>query len=151
MCRHVHASLHQSMDDITINNGDSSSMTSGRGLVRIKRGRVAPTHKYDTKQHMDPLSTAATKYRSSQIKDNKTCLLYLEGLPLSKRSISEVQLMHNVREHKEMLERQDWLQLKLNNILIPSINDSQKEQKGKPNGPSIRRLRKGEGAAWIMN
>ncbi|XP_043100230.1 parathyroid hormone-like [Puntigrus tetrazona] len=78
-------------------------------------------------------------------------LLYLEGRPLSKRSISEVQLMHNVREHKEMLERQDWLQLKLNNILIPSINDSQKEQKGKASGPSIRRLRKGEGAAWIVN
>ncbi|XP_018941293.1 parathyroid hormone-like [Cyprinus carpio] len=75
-------------------------------------------------------------------------LLYLEGLPLSRRSISEVQLMHNVREHKEMLERQDWLQLKLNNIIIPSLNDS---QKGKTNGPSIRRLRKGEGAAWILN
>uniref|UniRef100_A0A9J7ZGV5 Parathyroid hormone n=1 Tax=Cyprinus carpio carpio TaxID=630221 RepID=A0A9J7ZGV5_CYPCA len=97
---------------------------------------------------MDPLSTAATNYRSSQIKDNKTRLLYLEGLPLSRRSISEVQLMHNVREHKEMLERQDWLQLKLNNIIIPSLNDS---QKGKTNGPSIRRLRKGEGAAWILN
>uniref|UniRef100_A0A8C2DL47 Parathyroid hormone n=1 Tax=Cyprinus carpio TaxID=7962 RepID=A0A8C2DL47_CYPCA len=75
-------------------------------------------------------------------------LLYLQGLPLSRRSISEVQLMHNVREHKEMLERQDWLQLKLNNIIIPSLNDS---QKGKTNGPSIRRLRKGEGAAWILN
>jgi len=57
------------MDDITINNADSSSMTNGRGLVHIKRGRVA---KYDTEQHMDPLSTAATKYKSSQIKDNKT-------------------------------------------------------------------------------
>ncbi|KAG1941300.1 parathyroid hormone 1b [Pimephales promelas] len=78
-------------------------------------------------------------------------LLYLEGAPISKRSISEVQLMHNVREHKEMLERQDWLQLKLNNILIPSLNDSQKEQKGKNNGPSIRRLRKGEGPTWIRN
>uniref|UniRef100_A0A8C1LSL2 Parathyroid hormone n=1 Tax=Cyprinus carpio TaxID=7962 RepID=A0A8C1LSL2_CYPCA len=120
---------------------------SGRGLVRIKRGRVAPTHKYNTEQHMDPLSTAATKYRSSQTKVNKTRLLYLEGLPL-RRSISEVQLMHNVQEHKEMLERQDWLQLKLNNIIIPSLNDS---QKGKTNGPSIRRLRKGEGAAWILN
>lgn len=72
MCRRVHASLHQSMDDITINNGDSSSMTNGRGLVRIKRGRGAPTHKYDTEQQMDPLSKAVTKYRSSQIKDNKT-------------------------------------------------------------------------------
>ncbi|XDV17466.1 hypothetical protein PO909_023318 [Leuciscus waleckii] len=125
-------------------------MTNGRGLVHIKRGRVVPTHKYDTEQHMDPLSTAATKYKSSQIKDNKTCLLYLEGAPL-RRSISEVQLMHNVREHKEMLERQDWLQLKLNNILIPSLNDSQKEQKGKNNGPPIRRLKKEEGATWIWN
>ncbi|XP_026072703.1 parathyroid hormone-like [Carassius auratus] len=78
-------------------------------------------------------------------------LLYLEGLPLNKRSISEVQLMHNVREHKEMLERQDWLQLKLNNILIPSFNVSQKEQKGKTNSPSIRCLRKREGATWILN
>lgn len=66
----------------------------------------------------------------------------------SKRSISEVQLMHNVREHKEMLDRQDWLQLKLNNIIIPSVNDSQKERKGKNNGPSVRHLRKGEGATW---
>ncbi|XP_056318956.1 parathyroid hormone 1b [Danio aesculapii] len=74
--------------------------------------------------------------------------LFLEGLPISKRSISEVQLMHNVREHKEMLDRQDWLQLKLNNIIIPSVNDSQKERKGKTNGPSVKRLRKGEGATW---
>ncbi|KAI7814377.1 parathyroid hormone 1b [Triplophysa rosa] len=76
-------------------------------------------------------------------------LISLEGLPVSKRSISEVQLMHNVREHKQVLNRQDWLQLKLNNILIPSLNDSQKEQKGKHDGSSIRRLRKGESASWI--
>ncbi|XP_017562721.1 parathyroid hormone 1b [Pygocentrus nattereri] len=55
----------------------------------------------------------------------------LEGLPVSKRSISEVQLMHNVGEHKQVLERQDWLQVKLKSILIPSVNDSQKGQKGK--------------------
>ncbi|XP_055069779.2 parathyroid hormone 1b [Misgurnus anguillicaudatus] len=77
-------------------------------------------------------------------------LLYLEGLPVSKRSISEVQLMHNVREHKQVLNRQDWLQLKLNNILIPSSNDSQKEQKGKNDVSSSKRLRKGEGATWIL-
>ncbi|XP_056611307.1 parathyroid hormone 1b [Triplophysa dalaica] len=76
-------------------------------------------------------------------------LISLEGLPVSKRSISEVQLMHNVREHKQVLNRQDWLQLKLNNILIPTMNDSQKEQKGKDDGSSIRRLRKGESASWI--
>nr|XP_055069779.1 parathyroid hormone 1b [Misgurnus anguillicaudatus] len=77
-------------------------------------------------------------------------LLYLEGLPVSKRSISEVQLMHNVREHKQVLNRQDWLQLKLNNILIPSSNDSQKEQKGKNDVSSSKRLRKGESATWIL-
>ncbi|CAM4531504.1 unnamed protein product [Leuciscus chuanchicus] len=157
MCRHVHASLHQSMDDITINNADSSSMTNGRGLMHIKRGRVVPTHKYDTEQHMDPLSITMLPIRSLEkpvliiVLWGLCSLLYLEGAPLSKRSISEVQLMHNVREHKEMLERQDWLQLKLNNILIPSLNDSQKEQKGKNNGPPIRRLKKEEGATWIWN
>ncbi|XP_072517251.1 parathyroid hormone 1b [Salminus brasiliensis] len=59
------------------------------------------------------------------------CLLHLEGSPISKRSISEVQLMHNVGERKQVLERQDWLQVKLKSILIPSVNDLQKGQKGK--------------------
>ncbi|XP_027008925.1 parathyroid hormone 1b [Tachysurus fulvidraco] len=58
-------------------------------------------------------------------------LVHLEGLPISKRSISEVQLMHNVGEHKQAVERQDWLQVKLKTVIIPSINDSQKGQKGK--------------------
>ncbi|XP_012684210.1 parathyroid hormone 1b [Clupea harengus] len=55
----------------------------------------------------------------------------VQGHPLSRRSISEVQLMHNVREHKQVVERQDWLQVKLKNILSPSPNDSQKGKKGK--------------------
>ncbi|KAF7703280.1 hypothetical protein HF521_022287 [Silurus meridionalis] len=58
-------------------------------------------------------------------------LVHLEALPISKRSISEVQLMHNVGEHKQAVERQDWLQVKLKTVIIPSINDSQKGQKGK--------------------
>ncbi|XP_062869482.1 parathyroid hormone 1b [Trichomycterus rosablanca] len=58
-------------------------------------------------------------------------LVALEGQPISKRSISEVQLMHNVGEHKQVVERQDWLQVKLKTIIIPSINESQKGQKGK--------------------
>ncbi|TRY59746.1 hypothetical protein DNTS_017284 [Danionella cerebrum] len=115
---------------------------------------------------MDPHSSAPAKNQSSQIKTRldkgDTMLpirffeiilihivlwsfcsfLFLEGLPISKRSISEVQLMHNVREHKEMLERQDWLQLKLNNIIIPSSNDSQKEPKDKTNNQSVRRSKK---------
>uniref|UniRef100_A0A3B5QTZ4 Parathyroid hormone n=1 Tax=Xiphophorus maculatus TaxID=8083 RepID=A0A3B5QTZ4_XIPMA len=37
-----------------------------------------------------------------------------------KRSISEVQFMHNVQEHKQVGERQDWLQEKLKKIIIPS-------------------------------
>lgn len=37
-----------------------------------------------------------------------------------KRSISEVQLMHNVREHKQVGERQDWLQEKLKDIIVAS-------------------------------
>ncbi|XP_062381399.1 parathyroid hormone 1b [Sardina pilchardus] len=57
--------------------------------------------------------------------------LRVQGHPLRKRSISEVQLMHNVREHKQVAERQDWLQVKLKNILSPSPNDSQKGQRGK--------------------
>ncbi|KAG5264183.1 hypothetical protein AALO_G00273090 [Alosa alosa] len=57
--------------------------------------------------------------------------LRVQGQPLRKRSISEVQLMHNVREHKQVAERQDWLQVKLKNILSPSPNDSQKGQRGK--------------------
>lgn len=35
-----------------------------------------------------------------------------------KRTISEVQLMHNVREHKQVGERQDWLQEKLKDIIV---------------------------------
>ncbi|XP_026868080.1 parathyroid hormone 1b [Electrophorus electricus] len=58
-------------------------------------------------------------------------VLHLEGVPVGKRSISEVQLMHNVGEHKQVVERQDWLQVKLKTILIPSLNDSQKGLKGR--------------------
>uniref|UniRef100_A0A8B9JRQ6 Parathyroid hormone n=1 Tax=Astyanax mexicanus TaxID=7994 RepID=A0A8B9JRQ6_ASTMX len=61
---------------------------------------------------------------------SKVILGYLFGV-FNKRSISEVQLMHNVGERKQVLERQDWLQVKLKSILIPSVNDSQKGQKAK--------------------
>lgn len=37
-----------------------------------------------------------------------------------KRTISEVQLMHNVREHKQVGDRQDWLQEKLKDIIVAS-------------------------------
>ncbi|KAI3371692.1 hypothetical protein L3Q82_024257 [Scortum barcoo] len=34
-----------------------------------------------------------------------------EGRPLRKRTVSEVQLMHNLGEHKQLQERQEWLQM----------------------------------------
>lgn len=37
-----------------------------------------------------------------------------------KRTISEVQFMHNVREHKQVGERQVWLQEKLKDIIVAS-------------------------------
>ncbi|CAG5856164.1 unnamed protein product [Menidia menidia] len=46
--------------------------------------------------------------------------IFTEANPLRKRSISEVQLMHNVREHKQVGDRQDWLQEKLKKIVVSS-------------------------------
>nr|AAQ73561.1 parathyroid hormone type-2 precursor [Takifugu rubripes]CAG26461.1 parathyroid hormone [Takifugu rubripes] len=46
--------------------------------------------------------------------------LHIEAKPLRKRTISEVQLMHNVREHKQVGERQDWLQEKLKDVIVVS-------------------------------
>uniref|UniRef100_A0A3B4BAL9 Parathyroid hormone n=1 Tax=Periophthalmus magnuspinnatus TaxID=409849 RepID=A0A3B4BAL9_9GOBI len=39
-----------------------------------------------------------------------------EGHSLSKRTVSEVQLMHNRGEHKLQKERRDWLQMRLRGI-----------------------------------
>uniref|UniRef100_A0A8D3BTG0 Parathyroid hormone n=1 Tax=Scophthalmus maximus TaxID=52904 RepID=A0A8D3BTG0_SCOMX len=47
------------------------------------------------------------------------CILHLslcEGRPLRKRTVSEVQLMHNLGEHKQVQERRDWLQTMLRGI-----------------------------------
>uniref|UniRef100_A0A4W6F8L7 Parathyroid hormone n=1 Tax=Lates calcarifer TaxID=8187 RepID=A0A4W6F8L7_LATCA len=46
--------------------------------------------------------------------------LWLFSVFYRKRTISEVQLMHNVREHKQVGERQDWLQEKLKDIIVTS-------------------------------
>uniref|UniRef100_A0A673YHK8 Parathyroid hormone n=1 Tax=Salmo trutta TaxID=8032 RepID=A0A673YHK8_SALTR len=55
------------------------------------------------------------------------CILYYstqsEGRPVIKRSISEVQLMHNLGEHKHVQERQDWLQMKLRDIHTASLRN----------------------------
>uniref|UniRef100_A0A3P8WYK5 Parathyroid hormone n=1 Tax=Cynoglossus semilaevis TaxID=244447 RepID=A0A3P8WYK5_CYNSE len=45
-------------------------------------------------------------------------------------SLYEVQLMHNVREHKQVGERQDWLQEKLKDIIVSSA----KPQHGRATG-----------------
>ncbi|NXD76157.1 PTHY protein, partial [Halcyon senegalensis] len=39
-----------------------------------------------------------------------------DGRPMMKRSVSEMQLMHNLGEHRHTVERQDWLQLKLQDV-----------------------------------
>ncbi|NXS81020.1 PTHY protein, partial [Erpornis zantholeuca] len=38
------------------------------------------------------------------------------GRPMMKRSVSEMQLMHNLGEHRHAVERQDWLQMKLQDV-----------------------------------
>ncbi|NXU45766.1 PTHY protein, partial [Drymodes brunneopygia] len=39
-----------------------------------------------------------------------------DGRPMVKRSVSEMQLMHNLGEHRHTMERQDWLQMKLQDV-----------------------------------
>ncbi|NXT86007.1 PTHY protein, partial [Zapornia atra] len=39
-----------------------------------------------------------------------------DGRPMTKRSVSEMQLMHNLGEHRHAVERQDWLQMKLQDV-----------------------------------
>uniref|UniRef100_A0A8C3NRU9 Parathyroid hormone n=1 Tax=Cyanoderma ruficeps TaxID=181631 RepID=A0A8C3NRU9_9PASS len=39
-----------------------------------------------------------------------------DGRPMVRRSVSEMQLMHNLGEHRHTVERQDWLQMKLQDV-----------------------------------
>ncbi|XP_061132324.1 parathyroid hormone 1b [Syngnathus typhle] len=48
--------------------------------------------------------------------------LRTDAKPLRKRTISEVQLMHNVQEHKQVGNRQEWLQGRLNDIIVTSAD-----------------------------
>lgn len=55
-----------------------------------------------------------------------------------KRTVSEVQLMHNHRQHKQVQERRDWLQMRLQDIhTAPGGNSSG----GGEAGGTGRRLR----------
>ncbi|NXR43937.1 PTHY protein, partial [Hippolais icterina] len=48
------------------------------------------------------------------------CAMYFfttcDGRPMVRRSVSEMQLMHNLGEHRHTVERQDWLQMKLQDV-----------------------------------
>uniref|UniRef100_A0A3Q2EJW4 Parathyroid hormone n=1 Tax=Cyprinodon variegatus TaxID=28743 RepID=A0A3Q2EJW4_CYPVA len=48
------------------------------------------------------------------------CVIHLsihcQGRPLSKRTVSEVQLMHNLRHHQQVQERREWLQTRIQDI-----------------------------------
>ncbi|KAK2867179.1 hypothetical protein Q8A67_025296 [Cirrhinus molitorella] len=58
------------------------------------------------------------------------CILFYsthaDSKPLSKRAINEVQLMHNLRVHKHVELRQDWLQMKLREIHTASKKNEDK-------------------------
>uniref|UniRef100_A0A3B4ZGX6 Parathyroid hormone n=1 Tax=Stegastes partitus TaxID=144197 RepID=A0A3B4ZGX6_9TELE len=49
-----------------------------------------------------------------------------------KRTVSEVQLMHNLGEHKQVQERRDWLQMRLRGIHtatdLPELSDLTSEE-----------------------
>ncbi|XP_060893143.1 parathyroid hormone-like [Labrus mixtus] len=56
----------------------------------------------------------------SKILITSLCILHVftfcEGRPLRKRTVSEVQLMHNIGELQQVQERRDWLQMRLRGI-----------------------------------
>ncbi|XP_029992446.1 parathyroid hormone 1a [Sphaeramia orbicularis] len=67
------------------------------------------------------------------------CILHIstlsEGRPLRKRAVSEAQLMHNHGEYKQLQERKDWLQMRLQAILPTLDRDSEEKVQ-----PKRRRL-----------
>ncbi|KAJ8271514.1 hypothetical protein COCON_G00103730 [Conger conger] len=52
-----------------------------------------------------------------------------EAKPLGKRSLSEVQLMHNLGNHKHVQGRQDWLRMKLKDIHTASLRNSDRGER----------------------
>ncbi|XP_041651129.1 parathyroid hormone 1a [Cheilinus undulatus] len=56
----------------------------------------------------------------SKIMIMSLCILHVltlcEGGPMRKRTVSEVQFMHNLGEHRQLQERRDWLQMRLRGI-----------------------------------
>ncbi|XP_073434435.1 parathyroid hormone [Dendrobates tinctorius] len=62
-----------------------------------------------------------------------------EGKPVTRRAVSEMQLMHNYGDFRHTLQRQEWLQLKLQNLYPASVSTTQeataKVAEGKPQKP----------------
>ncbi|XP_075044547.1 parathyroid hormone [Mixophyes fleayi] len=62
-----------------------------------------------------------------------------EGKPVTKRAVSEMQLMHNYGDFRHALQRQDWLQLKLQNLYPAPVSTPQestpKVAESKPQKP----------------
>uniref|UniRef100_A0A3Q1EHA4 Parathyroid hormone n=1 Tax=Acanthochromis polyacanthus TaxID=80966 RepID=A0A3Q1EHA4_9TELE len=68
------------------------------------------------------------------------CVLNLSvpagGRPLRKRTVSEVQLMHDLGEHQQVQERREWLQMSLRGIHtaalrpedVPELSDLTSEE-----------------------
>ncbi|XP_053305183.1 parathyroid hormone [Spea bombifrons] len=48
-----------------------------------------------------------------------------EGKPIKRRAVSEVQLMHNYGDLTHFLQRQEWLQLQLQNLYLASVSTPQ--------------------------
>ncbi|XP_044126349.1 parathyroid hormone [Bufo gargarizans] len=62
-----------------------------------------------------------------------------EGKPVTRRAVSEMQLMHNYGDFRHTLQRQEWLQLKLQNLYPASVSTPQeatpKVAESKPQKP----------------
>uniref|UniRef100_A0A3B3QL93 Parathyroid hormone n=1 Tax=Paramormyrops kingsleyae TaxID=1676925 RepID=A0A3B3QL93_9TELE len=50
------------------------------------------------------------------IQKGPLCASFRSNSLITRRSVSEVQLMHNLGEHRHLQERQDWIQTKLREI-----------------------------------
>nr|DBA17626.1 TPA: hypothetical protein GDO54_003044 [Pyxicephalus adspersus] len=48
-----------------------------------------------------------------------------EGKPVTRRAVSEMQLMHNYGDFRHTLQRQEWLQTKLQNMYPASVSTPQ--------------------------
>uniref|UniRef100_A0A3P9H5I6 Parathyroid hormone n=1 Tax=Oryzias latipes TaxID=8090 RepID=A0A3P9H5I6_ORYLA len=46
--------------------------------------------------------------------------IHCQGRPLSKRTVSEMQLMHNLGQHKQVEDRREWLLMRVRGIHNPA-------------------------------